>query len=71
MNTTYRKQRDRIINRLARNLVRLDGEAEYFVQVKMIDDNELAAITNAYAVTAKTLLELWRERELDEAADAS
>ena len=65
MNALYRKQRNRIIARLTRNLLRLDREAEYFAQVKMIDCNELDAITNAYANTAKTLLALWREREED------
>ena len=65
MNALYRKQRSQIIARLTRNLLWLDREAEYFAQVKMIDCNELDAITNAYANTAKTLLALWRECEED------
>ena len=62
----YEKARNCIIDTLTANLDCLEREARSLRPVKPLEAEKFAAIANAYANTANTLLALMREQELDE-----
>ena len=62
----YKITRNQIVFKLSRNLERLEQEANDLRPVRPLDSEKFAAIANAYANTAKTLLDLMREADLND-----
>ncbi len=62
----YKITRNQIIFKLSRNLERLEQEANDLRPVRPLDSEKFAAVANAYANTAKTLLDLMREADLND-----